>query len=449
MSVPPSGAILAGKYALRRRLGSGGYGSVYEGENVDLGKKVAIKLIDRKHNKSTEAIARFRREARASARIESANIVQVFDVGEDPTFGLYMVMELLRGEDLRQKLDRVEKLPVEGALDFAHQIACGLAKAHSVGVLHRDLKPANVFLHAVEGEGGSSGVTVKIVDFGIAKLIAEPGAPGHDARDAQPLTSFGQTMGTPQYMAPEQVQGFPFDHRVDIWALGALLYEMLAGRPAFALLPTFQETAVAIVTQPPRSLSEVAPWVPAPVAEVVTRALVRDPKERIPDAVTFAEMLVAAYPPAFADGRGAARNAALPRSSLRPAPTSLPPVSVTPVSKPRSKPKLELVSIESGEHDRVTEPRVGASRRWAMMIVVVVLLAGSALLGVAAMRAREKRAPTPHPALPTEPRSAEVHAIESAAPSPSVSTSAPPPKKAKPTPPPKPSFGAAGVSSEY
>lgn len=440
MSVPPNGALIAGKYLLGKLLGQGGYGSVYEGENVDLGKKVAIKLIDRKKKSSEEAVARFRREARLAGKIESPNIVQIFDVGEDETFGLFMVMELLRGEDLRQKLDRVEKLPVEGALDFAHQIACGLAKAHSAGVLHRDLKPANVFLHAVDGEGI---VTVKIVDFGIAKLIAEPGATGHDARDAQPLTSFGQTMGTPQYMAPEQVQGFPFDHRVDLWALGALLYEMLAGRPAFALLPTFQETAVAIVTQPPRSLREVAPWVPAAVSDVVSRALVRDMKERIPDAATFAEMLVAAYPPAFADGRGAARNASLPRSAPR---TSLPPVSAPPVSVPRSKPKLELVSVDSGEHDRVTEPRVG-SRRWAMMLVVVVVLAGSALLGVAAMRARERRAPPPHPAMPAEPRSAEVHAVEPSAPSVSVATSAVAPKK--PTPPPKPSFGAAGISSEY
>ncbi|MGZ3423737.1 MAG: serine/threonine-protein kinase, partial [Polyangiales bacterium] len=302
MSVPPTGALIAGKYQLGKLLGQGGYGSVYEGENVDLGKKVAIKLIDRKKKSSEEAIARFRREARLAGKIESPHIVQIFDVGDDPAFGLFMVMELLRGEDLRQKLDRVEKLPVAGALDFAHQVVCGLAKAHNAGVLHRDLKPANLFLHHVEGEPGAM---VKIVDFGIAKLIGEPGA-DHDARDAQPLTSFGQTMGTPQYMAPEQVQGFPFDHRVDIWALGAVLYEMLAGRPAFPLLPTFQETAVNIVTKSPPPLAEVAPWVPAPVAEVVAKALVRDQNERIPDATTFAEMLVAAYPPAFSDGRGAA-----------------------------------------------------------------------------------------------------------------------------------------------
>src|SRR5207245_2416922 len=124
-----------------------------------LGKKVAIKLIDRNKKSSEEAVARFRREARLAGKIESPHIVQIFDVGEDDAFGLFMVMELLRGEDLRRKLDRVERLPVESALDFARQAAVGLAKAHAAGVLHRDLKPANIFLHHVEGEPGA---TVKI-----------------------------------------------------------------------------------------------------------------------------------------------------------------------------------------------------------------------------------------------------------------------------------------------
>src|SRR5262245_43337839 len=113
VSSPQPGTIIAGKYQLRRLLGQGGYGSVFEGENVDLGNKLAIKLIDARHKGSTEAIRRFRREARIAGRIESPHIVQVFDVGEDETLGLYMVMELLRGEDLRHKLDRVQRIEVE------------------------------------------------------------------------------------------------------------------------------------------------------------------------------------------------------------------------------------------------------------------------------------------------------------------------------------------------
>lgn len=467
MSVPPTGTMLAGKYTLGRRLGAGGYGSVYEGENVDLGKKVAIKLIGGRHKTSTEAIARFRREARASARIESTNIVQVFDVGEDPTFGLYMIMELLRGEDLRRKIDRAGRLEVSFAADVAHQIACGLAKAHAAGVVHRDLKPANIFLHQPSAEADeidSDRVVAKIVDFGVAKLL-DSEALGEPAA-GQPLTSAGKTVGTPQYMSPEQVQGLPYDHRGDLWALGALLYEMLTGLPAYALKPTFQETALAIVNDQPTPIRALAPDVPEALVAVVERALTKDPQTRFPDATAFAEALMSAVPSAFVDERIEARVAEL--VSVRPPRTSSP----SRPSAPTSSDSAVMPLVHPPEQRR----RAGA------LIAIGILAVAAGILVLAALRNTKR--PSPAAASTAEgtasiaayavpaPASAEVDASPPIvapviAPSASVEPDPAPVAKAKPTPVAKPTvspseapkpapapkepdqFGGVGVSSSF
>jgi len=143
----PIGTTLAGKYAIRKLIGRGGMGAVYEGEHVEIGKRVAIKVIEHEHARSAELAARFKREARAASAVESEHIVQVFDVGEDPKIGLYMVMEYLAGEDLAERIARAGgKLPVEEATPLVIQAARALAKAHAAGVIHRDLKPANLFV---------------------------------------------------------------------------------------------------------------------------------------------------------------------------------------------------------------------------------------------------------------------------------------------------------------
>lgn len=449
MSPPAAGVTLAGKYALGRRLGAGGYGAVYEGENLGLGKKVAIKLIERRHARSEEAIARFRREARAGAMIESPNIVQVFDVGEDPTAGLYMVMELLRGDDLRHKLDRVQRVDVDFAVDVAHQIAMGLAKAHAAGVIHRDLKPANVFLHEPSAEAGDDAhrVVVKIVDFGVAKLLDESSAA---AGDQKPLTVAGRTVGTPQYMSPEQVQGHPYDHRADLWALGAVLYEMLAGRPAFQLKDSFQETALAIVLEEPPSLRKLAPDTPTSVIAIVERALAKEPADRYADALSFAEALVAARPKVF---EGKARQS--------PSRTSA-PTSDGAVLRDVREPAVLVVP------DR--------RRRLGALVAIGVLAAAAAVLVLAAMRSTRPPPPpvpivsaAPSPVVSVEPRpvqSVSVAPSASAAPSvvasappsakpvrPIVGVSKPPPSAASSAPPPsKPEgdpFGSVGVSNSF
>jgi serine/threonine-protein kinase len=282
-------------------IGRGGMGAVYEGLHIDIGKRVAIKLLETEHSKAEEIAERFRREGRAASRVESEHVVQVFDVGQDATHGLYMVMEYLDGEDLAKRLERERLIDLPYAVDIAWQAARGLAKAHAAGVIHRDLKPGNVFL-AQRDDGATS---VKIVDFGISKLMA-----GIEEQKGS-ITRHGSAVGTPQYMSPEQAQGFEIDHRTDVWALGCVLYEMLAGKQAYELKENYEQTIFAIVLRKPPPLAETAPWVPQPLVEIVDQALEHDLEKRIPDCGTFARILADAARALDLPARAAAGNAPL------------------------------------------------------------------------------------------------------------------------------------------
>ena len=288
----PEGALIAGKYRIKRRIGAGGMGAVYEGEHVEIGKRVAIKVIEHQHAQSTELAARFRREARAASAVESEHIVQVFDVGQDERVGLYMVMELLAGEDLAARLEKAGgRMPVDEAVTLIAQAGRALGKAHAAGVVHRDLKPANLFLTTRE-DGSTS---VKILDFGISKLVraeASDGASGGGKTSL--LTREGAVMGTPMYMSPEQAQGLPVDARTDVWSLASVLYEAIAGRTAYEPRDTYEQMIVQIVTKRPSPLAEIAPWVPGAVARVIEAALAHDVDARTADAALFAKSLVAA-----------------------------------------------------------------------------------------------------------------------------------------------------------
>jgi eukaryotic-like serine/threonine-protein kinase len=288
------GLAVGGKYEIRRVLGAGGMGVVCEAVHLDLGKKVAVKLIDKTMKESELIVARFRREARAAGAINSEHIVDVFDVGADARVGLYMVMELLTGEDLQSRLERDKRLDVKTGVMIAHQVARGLAKAHEAGIIHRDLKPANVFLT----ERDSGQLLVKLLDFGVSKLLQE--APG-SAR----ITGSGTPIGTPLYMAPEQAEGKDdVDVRADVWSLGAVLYEAFSGTPPFADKGTYHGTILGILTTRPRLLNDVAPWVPAQVASVVDAMLVHDKNARLPNAQMVTQRLLDAFPTVLPDGTG-------------------------------------------------------------------------------------------------------------------------------------------------
>ncbi len=252
-----------GPYRLLREIGSGGMGTVYEAEDTRLGRRVAVKVLPPELSRNRQAKERFLREARAASTVDHPNLCTVHDVGESDG-RLYIVLSLYEGETLRERIRR-GALPPAGAREVAIQIARGLARAHEAGITHRDLKPANVML-TCHGE-------VKILDFGIARLEG----------DEATLTRTGATLGTPAYMSPEQARGDPVDRRTDIWSLGVLLYEMVAGRRPFGG-EGVQAVVAAILTQEPEPLARVCPEAPPELARVAARALAKDPAERYPSA---------------------------------------------------------------------------------------------------------------------------------------------------------------------
>ena len=221
------GELVAGKYLLERPLAEGGMGALWVARHVELDIEVAIKFSAMGRSESHDA--RFRREARATARLKSPHIVQVFDYGIDRDEP-YIAMELLEGESLRELLDREQRLPLERVAALVEEIAKGLSLAHEAGIVHRDLKPSNLFLARVSRE-----LVLKILDFGIAKASAEPALPTSSIASslASDVTRVGAVVGSPGYMSPEQAQGAPVDHRSDLWSVALVAFRMLTGSEPF------------------------------------------------------------------------------------------------------------------------------------------------------------------------------------------------------------------------
>ncbi|HEX4824451.1 MAG TPA: protein kinase [Candidatus Polarisedimenticolaceae bacterium] len=275
MSLSPGTKL--GPYEIGSPLGAGGMGEVYRAKDTRLGRDVAVKLIPAHLSQNPEVRERFEREARVVSSLNHPNICTLFDVGRDGD-AEYFVMELLEGESLATRLERGAMRPEE-ALKYASQIADALAAAHKQGIVHRDLKPANVAL---------TKTGAKVLDFGIAKLREEQVV--DMATRTTPLTTAGTMVGTIQYMAPEQLEGKPVDHRSDLFAFGALLYEMLTGRRAFDG-GSQASMIVAILTTEPRAVSELIPASPPAVDRIVKLCLAKDPEERWQSAGDLAREL--------------------------------------------------------------------------------------------------------------------------------------------------------------
>jgi uncharacterized protein YjbI with pentapeptide repeats len=285
------GAKLGQKYTLLRLIGEGGMGAVYEAEQEGAPRRVAVKVIHGRHlGPDSDAASRFRREGRAASAIDSEHIVAVLDAGADEATGvLYLVMEHLSGQDLQKRVDHGGPLRVDAALCIAAQALMGLAKAHEAEIVHRDIKPANLFL-ARRPDGA---ITVKLLDFGIAKILADPSKLPHTAG----LTTTSRFLGSPLYMSPEQVQSSrDVDHRTDLWSLGSALYCALAGQAPHARAPSLVQLMIDIHTLPPPPLRDVAPWVPPEVASVVHGALAQKPGERFPSTAAMLEAILRLLP---------------------------------------------------------------------------------------------------------------------------------------------------------
>ncbi len=214
-----------GAYRLLGLLGKGGMGEVYRASDTRLNREVAVKILPASFANDQERLRRFEQEARATSALNHPNILTIYDIGTHEG-APYIVAELLEGEELREHLDH-GPIPARKAIEYAIQIASGLAAAHAKAIVHRDLKPENIFITA-DGR-------VKILDFGLAKLRPQGGErdSGSDVQTQRALTDPGVVMGTVGYMSPEQVRGQNTDHRADLFAFGVILYEMLAGRRAF------------------------------------------------------------------------------------------------------------------------------------------------------------------------------------------------------------------------
>ena len=269
---PQPGDVLAGKYRVESTLGAGGMGVVVLVEHIELGQRMAIKLMTPGVSRDGLAVARFLREARAAAGIQSEHVVRIFDVGTFETGAPYMVMELLRGEDLGQLLTSVGRLSIQDSADYVLQACHAIAEAHAMGIVHRDLKPSNLFL--TRRSDGSA--MVKVLDFGISKAM-------NGEREGMPaanLTATSAVMGSPLYMSPEQVRNAKqVDARADIWSLGVILHELLTGGPAFHA-DTLPGICAAIIADDPPPLRSLRSDAPPELEAVLTKCLEKSVSRR-------------------------------------------------------------------------------------------------------------------------------------------------------------------------
>ena len=274
------GRLVAGRYQLVRMLGDGGMGAVYKAADQVLRRFVAIKLLHPTVAENPSSVERFQREARAAAAIGHPNIIDIIDFGREDNRP-YMVMEYLRGRSLSQVIAMDGQLPIKRAATIAIHTLAGLQAAHDRGILHRDLKPANLMLVVRFGDRNF----VKVCDFGFAALFAAGRA------DAKSLTPERTLVGTPAYAAPERLRGDDRrDPRLDVYSVGVVLYEMLAGRRPFDA-PTFRELARMVRRDEPQPLREARPDIPRDLEAVVMRALAKDREKRWPSAEEFGEAL--------------------------------------------------------------------------------------------------------------------------------------------------------------
>ncbi len=272
---PRPGEVIADKYRIEALIGRGAMGCVYAARNLGTGKRVALKWLLAERQSDMDMIARFEREARAAGRIDHPNVVSVYDVGREGPSN-FLVMELLRGYSL-YKLMQQGPLPVEAAIQILMPAMRGLEAAHDHRVIHRDIKPENLFI-CTRPDGSVR--TTKVLDFGVSKMTDE-------LREGLSVTHTGVIIGTPYYMSPEQIRGGQdIDHRIDIYAVGVMLYELIAGRPPF-VAEHYSGLVVQIATGTPPDLQELCTEVPEELAAVIAKAMAREREDRYQDIASL------------------------------------------------------------------------------------------------------------------------------------------------------------------
>ncbi len=371
-------AVLVRRYRLLRPIGEGGMGVVYEAQDTDNQSRCAVKLLRREFVNNAAVTERFLDEAKACQRLAHPNVVQVFDVRRAEDGTPFFVMEFLDGAPLAAYLKGGSRIPVPDAANVLHGVLSGLAAAHAAGIVHRDLKPENVVLARDTTPGGSGGLRAKILDFGIAKVMDLAGGMG--AR-----TQTGMLLGTPAYMSPEQIRNAKeVDARSDLFACGALFYEMLSGRQAFGASNEFAKLT-AVLTTEPEPLERIDPSL-ASLGAFVSRALAKDRNIRFQSA----DEMLGALSHVMAGYQGSLRppGASAAPPGLSGAPALLASVGPAPAGKSSTLASAPSVTF----HDRIAEVTVdgGGSRRvvpaWMAALLVSAALFFGFLLGLAVGR---------------------------------------------------------------
>jgi serine/threonine protein kinase len=385
---PPFRGLVAGKYEVVRLIGRGGMGSVWEGRHASLGTRVAVKFIDQEYIGSREAQSRFATEARAAATIQSKHAIQILDHGVTEDGRPYIVMELLVGEPLDKRIERLGRISLQETARILGQVSRGLQRAHDAGIIHRDLKPENIYLARSPDDDDE---VAKVLDFGIAKIKGPPSDLGLTSS-----TKTGAVLGTPYYMSPEQARGLrTIDHRSDLWSLGIIAYKCVTG-----VLPFDGESVgdllVTICTAPPPVPSGTMPGLPGAFDAWFLRTVDRDPGKRHASAAALGEAL------SYAAGISARR--APDEQTLRDAATR-PTLAVSPLA-----PMPTAAGITSAPFTASASPSSSRSSRGVAIAMLAATLIGGSIGVLAVVKLMSPKTAGPSPrsassqAVPTETR---------------------------------------------
>src|SRR5262245_33522536 len=404
---PLIGRVLSDRYRIVRKIGEGGMGAVYQAEHALIEKKIALKILFQDLTRRPDLIARFLQEAKSASRIGHENVIDISDFGQSPEGLVFIAMEYLDGQDLGKMLKGTGAMDWERARPILMQITKGLRAAHGNGIIHRDMKPENVYLIQREGRPDF----VKVLDFGIAKIV-------NDDTGGPALTQTGMIFGTPEYMSPEQAQGSAPDHRVDVYAVGCIMYHMLTGQ-----VPFTADNFMGILTKhllepavPPRKRRPDLE-IPADVEAVCLRAMEKDRDKRYPDMDSFYRALGGAGGIPFEPSQVFVPPR-LPKASMK-----YPTLAAANQQAQAGRTALGVPGTFEDERPVRPEDAIGGSRK---PLIVVAVLAGLALAAGLVFFLKPSSKVTP----PAETAAATKPAAPPPAPAQAATPVVPPPAEA-------------------